>query len=324
MNRFCLFIPGVLCLALAGPAHGLTPPPNGVVFTDLGDRVAVAVDNTSFADYYYKDVPRPFLYPIVAPTGDSIVRNYPMKTDVPGEPTDHVHHRSLWYGHGSVNGVDFWGETSKSGKIVHDKFTRMESGMNVGTLEAVNKWVAPDGKVVCEDTRTIRFYAADPTVRVLDFDIRLQATNGPVTFGDTKEGTMAIRLAPPLQLKGKGAQGHCLTSEGVRDKDAWGKRAAWVDYYGPVNDKVVGVAIFDHPANPRHPTWWHARDYGLFAANPFGIHDFEKKPAGAGDFPIEAGKEAAFRYRFYIHSGDTEQAKVGEKYKEYAAEKVEK
>ena len=143
-------------------------------------------------------------------------------------------------------------------------------------------------------------------------------------MGDTKEGSMAIRLAPTMRLKGKEGKvgkGHILNSEGHRDGETWGKRAAWCDYYGPVEDKIVGVAIFDHPQNPKHPTWWHVRDYGLFAANPFGVHDFEKKPEGTGDITIPAGENLTFKYRFYFHKGDAKQAKVAEHYREYAAGK---
>ena len=107
----------------------------------------------------------------------------------------------------------------------------------------------------------------------------------------------------------------------MRDGATWGKRADWVDYSGPVQGKIVGVAIFDHPQNPRHPTRWHVRDYGLFAANPFGVHDFEQKPAGAGDFKISAGQSVTFRYRFYLHEGDEKQADVAKKYEQFAAEK---
>jgi hypothetical protein len=140
---------------------------------------------------------------------------------------------------------------------------------------------------------------------------------------------MAIRLAPTMQLaptpamkaKGQTARGHIVNSEGQTDGGTWGKRAAWCDYYGPVDGHVVGVAIFDHPSNPKHPTWWHVRDYGLFAANPFGVHDFERKPAGTGDIKIPSGESLTFKYRFYFHKGDDKQGKVAERYSEYAAAK---
>jgi hypothetical protein len=132
---------------------------------------------------------------------------------------------------------------------------------------------------------------------------------------------MAIRLAPTMQLGGKVGKGHIINSEGVTDNDTWSTRADWVDYYGPVKGEIVGIAMFDHPDNPRHPTWWHVRDYGLFAANPFGIHDFEKKPAGAGDLVIPAGQSVTFKYRFFFHKGDEKQGKVAEHYRDYASGK---
>jgi hypothetical protein len=182
--------------------------------------------------------------------------------------------------------------------------------------------IAKDGTVVGTDERTLRVYNRTDH-RMFDFEVTLRASHGELTFGDTKEGTMAVRLAETMRLtpneanRGR-AGGHIVTSEGVRDGQTWGKRAAWVDYHGPVEGGIAGVAIFDHPKNPRHPTWWHVRDYGLFAANPFGIHDFEKQPAGTGDLRVPAGESVTFRYRFYIHRGDEREADVARHYEDYA------
>ena len=131
---------------------------------------------------------------------------------------------------------------------------------------------------------------------------------------------MAMRLAETMRLtqpKNQKGEGHIVNSEGGRDGETWGKRAKWVDYYGPVDGKTVGVAIFDNPKNPRYPTWWHVRDYGLFAANPFGVHDFEKKPKDTGNMTVKAGDSITFKYRFYIHAGDEKQASVAEQFERY-------
>ena len=221
-----------------------------------------------------------------------------------------------------MNGQDLWSEGKASGKTLHEDFLEVTSGEKVGVIKSRNKWVAADGTVVCTDERTLRFYnPGRANERMVDFDITLFASNGDLTFGDTKEGTMAVRLAETmrLKLKGKEGQGHIVNSNGVRDGQTWGKRADWCDYYGPVEGKTVGIAIFDHPQNPRHPTWWHVRDYGLFAANPFGQHDFESLPnKTAGNLTVPAGKSVTFRYRFYLHEGDEVQAKVAERYQQYA------
>jgi len=300
---------------MVAAAHAGSGQAAGVKLTEHDDKVTVEIDGKLFTEYRFKEPQRPFFYPVIGPTGAPVIRHWPIEDGYPHEAHDHPHHKSLWYTHGDVNGVDFWADGR--GKIVHEKFLEVSSGAKVGVIASQNKWVAPDGKVVCTDTRTHRFYNT-PDAQMMDFEITIHASNGQVTLGDTKEGSMGIRLAPTLRLKGEVGKGHIINSEGQTDGDTWGKRARWCDYYGPVNGEIVGVAIFDHPSNPRHPTWWHVRDYGLYAANPFGIHDFEKKPAGTGDFVIPAGESATFKYRFYIHEGDEKQGKVADRYAEYA------
>jgi len=156
-----------------------------------------------------------------------------------------------------------------------------------------------------------------------------------IVLGDTKEGSMAIRVNESMRGmmarqpgekkaavgKGRIALSTGVTSSGKGDEKAWGKRGDWCDYSGPVDGRTVGIAIFDHPSNPRHPTSWHVREYGLFAANPFGLHDFEKQPAGAGNLTIPAGKSVTFKYRFYLHEGDEVAGKVAERYRDYVSGK---
>jgi len=307
----------ILAKALSGKiAAKQSEGQSGVKITELPDKIKVEVNGKLFTEYNFKDVPRPYFYPVIGPTGVNITRHWPMK-EVENEDRDHIHHRSLWFTHGDVNGNDFWGEGSKSGKIVHDKFLQVSSGPDVGVISSQNKWVAIDGKVICTDTRTHKFYSK-PDGQIMDFEVTIHASNGEVTFGDTKEGSMAIRVAATMQVEGKIAKGHIVNSQGDRDGSAWSKRATWCDYYGPLDGQVVGVAIFDHPQNPKHPTWWHVRTYGLFAANPFGVHDFEKKPAGTGNIVIPNGQSLTFKYRFYFHKGDQIQSQVAERYREYA------
>jgi hypothetical protein len=310
----------VLLLASTGPALAADKAAKeGIQITELPDRLRVESNGQLFTEYFYKDVPRPYYYPLMGPGNTAMTRNWPMKDEL-DEDHDHPHHRSLWFTHGAVNGHDFWTEAKQFGKIVHDSFTEIKSGRSSGEIKSRNKWVAHDGSVICSDERLFRIYNGSANERLMDFEIKILASNGEITFGDTKEGSMAIRVAETMRLKGKGKEGkgHIVNSEGVRDGETWGKRAAWCDYHGPVGDKLVGVAIFDHPENPRHPTWWHVRDYGLFAANPFGQHDFEKLPnKEAGNLVVPAGKSVTFRYRIYLHEGDEKQAKVAERYRQY-------
>jgi hypothetical protein len=189
-----------------------------------------------------------------------------------------------------VNGQDFWTERAGSGKIVHRGFADISSGVNTGLIKTLNDWVSDAGKIICSDERVLRFTAPANGAILLDFEIKLIASHGDVTFGDSKEGTFAIRVADALRVVALGARGETnqpgngtiVLSTGERDDGAsamaaraarreavtWGKRAAWCDYHATVDGKTVGIAIMDHPGNPRHPTWWMVRDYGLFAANP--------------------------------------------------------
>ena len=158
------------------------------------------------------------------------------------------------------------------------------------------------------------------TWRAIDFDVRLVAGDRDIVLGDTKEGTMAIRVAATLRHQGERAAGSMRNSEGVEGVDVWGKRAAWVHYTGPVDGKPVGIAIFDHPENFRHPTWWHARAYGLFAANPFGVHNFEKAEKGTGDWTIAAGGELRLRYRLLFHDGEVSAERIDAELGRYATD----
>lgn len=319
-SRLALLLCSLLMFARFDSGNAAEPPKQdsqaGVKITEVGDILRIEINGELFSEYHFKDVSRPYLYPVLGPGEIPLTRNWPMK-DTPNEEHDHPHHRSLWYAHGSINGNDFWSEEKGAGKTVHEKFVAIQSGKKEGRIQSLNKLVAADGNVVATDERTWTFYSR-PDARMFDFAITIHASEGALTFGDTKEGTMAIRLNEAMRLKGKIGHGHIVNSEGVKDGDTWGKRADWCDYYAPVEGQVVGVAIFDHPSNPRHPTWWHVRDYGLFAANPFGLHDFEKKPPGTGNLVVPSGESITFHYRFYCHRGDEKQARVAEEYANYA------
>jgi hypothetical protein len=336
-GRFSFFRVSMLgwmaALSFAGGKHLNGEPDSansaaGVQISQQDGRLRVEIGGQLFAVYHYTDVPRPYFYPVLGPDQLPMTRQWPME-DAKDEEHDHPHHRGLWYTHGAVNGLDFWSEEGNFCKIVHDQFVKVQSGKEAGLIKSKDKWLDHDGAVVCTDVRTMRIYNLPGPERMFDFDITLQAPpDKPVVFGDTKEGTMATRVAETMRLAQKNGpgEGHIVMSTGLRDEETWGKRADWCDYYGPVaggpnGPETLGVAIFDHPVNPRHPTTWHVRDYGLFAANPFGLHEFEKKPKGAGDLTIAAGQSVTFRYRFYYHRGDEKQAQVAARYQTYAAEK---
>jgi hypothetical protein len=167
------------------------------------------------------------------------------------------------------------------------------------------------------ETRTLTFYPGSE-LRIIDFEIQIDALR-QLKFGDTKEGTFGIRLATPLS---EARSGRMVNAEGGQtEKNVWGKQSPWVDYFGPLDGKTVGVAIMDHPSNPQYPTYWHARAYGLFAANVFGVRDFTGDKSRDGSMTIEAGKSVTFRYRVVIHPGDFQTARIASLYQQYTSRK---
>ena len=288
----------------------------GVKLKQEAGRVVVTVGDKPFTVYHFGDAEgrtmvRPYFYPVCAADGAEVT------SDQVVSGGDHPHHRSLWVAHGDVNGADHWSFQQKPEPMQrHVRFTKADGDTLVQELD----W---EGKgrqgVLLRETRTVRFFAFDDGQRGIDFTLAFTpAVDKPVTFGDTKEaGLCAVRVKKSISDKPT-----LTNSRGqAGEKEVWGKPAEWCDLSGQIDGKPYGVAVLDHPKNPRHPSTWHARNYGLLAANIFGLHDFDKNvKKGAGAFTIEPGKTVTFRYRVVIHTGDAKAAKLDEKFKAYAGE----
>jgi hypothetical protein len=308
--------------ALLLSALTLLPLGAQVKITRMSNAIPVEIDGKPFTTFYLPpNGPKPFLAPLRTASGAVITRGYPMEL-LPGESRDHPHHRGLWFTHGDVNGVDFWmneqaGENPRYGFVLTRKVLEVKGGEKSGTIHALFEWQTPDQKPLLSEDRSMVFYS-DPKLRIIDFDVTFTALQDKVKFGDTKEGFFAIRLLDSLSER-KGGTGTMTNAEGRQKmKEVWGKPSPWVDYAGTLDGQKIGIAIFDHPGNPKHPTTWHSRDYGLFAANPFGDHDFQNDKTKDGSVTIEKGKSLRFRYRVLIHPGDTAEAGLPALYKEYA------
>jgi hypothetical protein len=279
-----------------------------VKLTQAPDRIRVEIDGKHFTDFVISaDSPKPYLHPLRTAAGKQVSRSFPMDL-VEGEKRDHPHHRGLWFSHGDVNGWDFWANEKNQkgvgkgrGEIKVTKVNALKSGKKSGSVATTADWIDGTGKKLLTETRTTTFYS-DPTLRTIDLDITLTGVEESV-FGDTKEGVFAIRLARALEEEMSGKMIAASGAEG--EKLVWGKRSPWVDYSGTLDGEKVGVTIFDHATNPGHPTYWHSRAYGLFAANIFGVHDFERDKTKNGAMTLKAGQSWRFRYRVVIHPGDT-------------------
>lgn len=277
------------------------PPP--VLRIEDGEGLRrVAVDGQLFCEYRYQDIRQPILYPLIGPNGQALTRSYPLDV-VAGEERSDPQHQSLWFSHSNVNGKDFW--TAADGcRIEHLRFFPSKQA---NVIHSQNIWMDGQGKALCLDERRISF-VVEKDLRWIDYEVTLFASEGAVTFGQSKEGGMAIRLAAPLRLEGEVAAGRALNSEDESGEDLQGSRASWVDYSTGRGAAAYGLAIFDHPENPGHPSRWNARENGLCAATPFSAAVLE----------LAKGERKTFRYRILMHKGDVDSAGVGQLYEKYA------
>lgn len=294
--------------------------------------IDVLVGGKPFTRYYFNPAEaKPYFQPLRSAQGTVVTRWFPIGNKIPAahvhDPNIEPHQRPMYFAHGDIDGFTFWAEKVFNkqfyhypkdifGRTVINRLKEAKSDGNSAVIVVRFNLVVPDGKILAEETQhyVIR---GGPETRTIDCQFAIIADHGPVKMGDTKEGTFAIRVAKALNSP----PGHMVDSKGrVGEKEIWGKRADWVDYYGNVSGEEVGIAIFDSPRSFRHPTYWHARAYGLFAANPFALREFTHNPHEDGSYTIPAGKSITFRYRVLIHHGDYRQARVAQAYARYATE----
>ena len=314
-------------LVLAAVALAL-PAVAQVKITPGPDKIVVDIHGQPFTVFYVAgaEVTKPYLHPLRAASGTYVTRMWPMEK-VAEEASivkpDHQHQRGLWFAHDSVNGLDFWNNeasytTPKRGKIVLMKVDRATSGKRQGSIAANFDWTSLDGHKVLGESRVMTFYD-DPKLRMVDLDITLTAA-GQVVFGDSKDGVLGIRMRPILQEDH--GTGHLSNADGLdTEKALWGKPSNWCDYSGDIHGEKVGIAVLDHPANPHHPVRWHARAYGLFAANPFGLAAFTGDKSQDGSITLPPGQSLRFRYRVIIHPGDAKSANVAAMWQQYTGGK---
>jgi hypothetical protein len=308
------------------------PPEVRVVPDEAAGRVDVLVDGRPFTTYRFApSLKKPVLFPLLTPRGTPVTRGYPLEPR-PGERVDHPHHLGLWLNYGDVDGVDFWNnsdarppqEASRMGTVVHRRVARAAGGRGSGTLEVTADWLMPDGRAALAEQTTYLF-RAEPETRLIDRTTTLTAQDRRVALGDNKEGLLGIRVArflehpsdrpevltdssgrprPAPVADTTGVNGLYRSSEGTTGDAVWGTRGRWVSLAGRAGDEAVTLTVLDHPRNPNHPTFWHARGYGLFAANPLGGNVFVR------DLPVrklslEPGQSVSFRYRVVIRSRAT-------------------
>jgi len=296
-----------------------------------GDQLDVLVGGKLFTTYFFGPaVAKSYLMPLQTPSGRLLSRPFPVGNDAshgdPKAPSFEPHQRPLYFAHGNVDGLNFWAEPAFEkyygghsrqayGHTLNPKIEEVKSGPDSGSVRATFSLADPKGRIIGSEVQQFTF-RGDERTRIIDCEFQLKASDGPITLGDTKEGTFGIRLGPELSApfgrmtNSKGAQG---------EKEIWGKPADWVNYTGTVNGQPVGIVVFEHPKSFRHPTTWHARAYGLLAANPFGLRAFTAEPQKDGSWTIPEGTSLTFRYRVMLYDGTLAASDLAHSYAEYAS-----
>ncbi|MGO9642548.1 MAG: PmoA family protein [Candidatus Acidiferrales bacterium] len=340
----CVFAGAALLVASRAPAQ--PPADDGVqiVPNEAEHRVDISIGGQPFTSYLYPDtVKKPVLFPLRTAKGTIITRGFPPG---PGERADHPHHVGLWFNYSDVNGFDFWNNSDaikpeqrpKMGTIVQRKIVSHVNGAHQGALVTQMDWVAGNGETLIKQDSWYTF-RGDANFRSVDLFTTLTAQDDPVIFRDNKDGLLGMRVRRELELPtaqggmytdssgrvtkvdkmdNTGVTGNYLTSEGKTGEAAWGTRGRWCALEGKIGDEPVTIVIFDFPKNPGFPTYWHARDYGLFAANPFGVKDFTNGKEQM-NFTIPPHQNVTFHYRILILSKIATADEIEKEYKRFVA-----
>lgn len=328
MYKTKLFLLTIFLVAVAGFAVAQRKPKVEVKKVNGADKYAVTIDGKPFTDFVFTDMmEKPFLYPIYAGNGETITRGFPWKPE-PNDPVDHPHHIGLWFNYENVNGLDFWNNSfaipaekkKQYGWIRTDDITETSSGAK-GKLVYTASWTDQQKNILMREKTTYVFSVVNGN-RIIDRTTILTAVQD-VSMPDVKDGMLGLRVAHELELPVKQTKeykddkgivtkvtatkdatvtGNYITSAGKEGDAAWGTRGVWCMLYGKKGGDTISIAMIDHPDNPGYPTYWHARNYGLFAANPLGQKVFSEGKQVL-NYTLPKGQQASFRYRIVIAAG---------------------
>lgn len=316
-----------------------------IVVNEAERRIDILIDGNPFTSYIWAEkLAKPVLFPLRTAKGTIVTRGFPLEPR-PGERVDHPHHAGLWFNYGNVNGFDFWNNSEaikpedapKMGNIRHRAITVAKSGAEQGELEVEADWITGKQQLVLkEHTRFV--FRGNANFRSIDRITTLQALDDKVVFHDDKEGALGMRVTRALEapsdkpevftdasgrpatvakMDNAGVNGMYFSSDGKKGDDVWGTRGRWCKLSGEVASEPVTITILDHPANPGFPTYWHARGYGLFAANPLGQKIFSNGKEEL-NFSVAPHQSVTFRYRILISSEIATPEKTESAYRDFA------
>ncbi|MEI6715181.1 MAG: PmoA family protein [Verrucomicrobiota bacterium] len=277
------------------------------------NEVRILANGKLHCAYVFRGSAKPYVYPLTAPDGVTLNREFPMR-NIAGESHDHPHHSSMWFAHEKANGQDTW--NIKHGTIETLGTPEVTIENNAVLVKSKARWIGKNGVLLGLESTLLRFGALTGDERFIDFAITLSGDNGPLTLGDAKDGAMGLRLRDEFNFKNP--ETTASNSEGDDKSSLWSKRAKWVSYETKLEGGYHGVALLNEPTNPLSPPRWHARDYGLLAVNPFGEKAFDPSSTKEGGITVESGKSITFKYRAVLYTGKKGATEVETLFKEFA------
>jgi hypothetical protein len=274
-----------------------------VTAEQVGDKIEFRVNGDLFTSYILSEFEKyPFFFPVNGPSNATVTSmrnaNYP-------------HHSSLFFGCDKVNGGNYWQEGIDRGQIVSLRADILENGGEKAVIENECIWKRPGADAPVKDKRKITVSVPSSGKFQIDFDIVMEMLMD-VTIDKTNHSLFSGRMDPDLAVTNGGAM---INAEGeTGEKETFGKRSAWMDYYGERMGKTEGMAILQHPSNEWFPAPWFTRDYGFFSPTPIDWPENDK------NITLKKGEQIKLRYRVLVHSGNHEEAKIAEEFEKYKEE----
>lgn len=284
------------------------PPPRRCQLTPLPlDQVVFEIDGAERLRWHCgTNYPRPFFYPLIGPSGRSLTR-----MGHPGAP-NHDHHRSIWFAHAKVLGIDFWSDATTA-RIRQKQWLCYQDGDDEAAMAVALGWYdGHDPRELVEQQLVAAVRPGPEGETFLELQSTFRPLSGSLEFGKTNFGFLAVRVAKNLSAHFGGGQ--ITNSAGaVGEPAVFGKPAEWMDYSGPTAGQpaaaVEGITYFDHPTNTGYPSHWHVREDGWMGAAVC----FAEPRQVAREQPL------VLRYLLHAHRGVCDPRRAGEIAGEFAA-----
>lgn len=268
----------------------------------VGSKINVSINDKFFTSYIFSgDEKYPFFYPVNGPVSGGSVTS--MRNAV------YPHHTSLFFGCDMVNGGNYWQEGLQRGKIISVNAEILKQGGDTVIIADECIWSRPGAISPIKDSRRYIITSPSEKISIIDVEIRME-TLTDVTINKTNHSLFSARMAADLSVTSGGTM---VNAEGVRsEKETFGKRSAWIDFYGKRGNTIEGLAILQHPSNPWYPSPWFTRDYGFISPTPMYWPENDKETF------LEKGTALNLRYRVIVHEGDHIEAQIAKAFLEYS------